>query len=288
MGWRRRLPLYRLTSRFKPGVRLLFVGDPGQLPPIGFGLTFHILADDPIVPKTELTTVMRQTAESGIPRVCAAIRSGRSPELLAGLGQREGVAFLDATTEEVLDRVMDVLAELGGIGSAQIICSVKRGPAGTFEINRHLQALVGVGKPLLGGRFFPGEPIIATRNDYDIGVMNGDLGIAIGETQSRELEADFNGRKISLPISYLPNIELAYAITCHKSQGSQFERVIIPITPSRLMDRTLLLTAVSRGQKQVYMVGDRAVFDSAITSPPVSSQRQVGLRHHLASMKVMT
>ncbi|MCA2431205.1 AAA family ATPase [Rhizobium leguminosarum] len=278
--------LYRLVSHFKPGVRILFVGDPGQLPPIGFGLTFHILVDAPQVPKTELTMVMRQTAESGIPQVCAAIRVGRPPKLLAGLANREGVAFLNTKTDEVFDQVMDVLAKLGGIRNAQIIGSVKRGPAGTFEINRQLQALAGIGKQLLCGRFFAGEPIIATRNDYDIGIMNGDLGSAIGETQSRELEADFSGRRIVIPQSYLPNVELAYAITCHKSQGSQFERVIIPITRNRLMDRTLLLTAVSRGQKQVFLIGERSVFDSAITAPPLSNQRQVGLRHHLSSMRV--
>ncbi|MFB9270059.1 AAA family ATPase [Bradyrhizobium erythrophlei] len=274
---------YRLVSHFRPGVRLLLVGDPGQLPPIGFGLTFHILAEDPNVPKTELTTVMRQTAESGIPEVCAAIRSGRPPELLAEFSDREGVAFLDAKIDEVADQVMDVLAKLGGFGRAQIVGSVKRGPAGTFELNRQLQALAGVGKQLLCGRFFPGEPIIATRNNYDIGIMNGDLGSAVGETQSHELEADFNGRKICIPRNYLANVDLAYAITCHKSQGSQFERVVIPVTRSRLMDRTLLLTAVSRGQKQVFLIGDRSVFDSAITSPPISTQRQVGLRYHLTS-----
>ncbi len=279
--------LYRLTSHFRPGVRLLLVGDTGQLPPIGFGLTFHVLADDPNIPKTELKKVMRQSAESGIPAVCAAIRSGRQPELLTGWSDREGVAFIDAKPAEVVDHVMDVLAQMGGIGKAQIIGSVKRGLGGTFEFNRQLQALAGSGKPLLCGRFFLGEPVIATRNDYDIGIMNGDLGIVMGETQDRELEADFSGRKITIPTSYLENIDLAYAITCHKSQGSQFERVIIPITRSRLMDRTLLLTAVSRGQKQVCLIGDRTLFEEAVALPPVSNRREVGLRHQLSSMKEM-
>lgn len=279
--------LYRLSSQFKPGVRLLLVGDTGQLPPIGFGLTFHVLADDPSTPKTELKTVMRQSAESGIPQVCAAIRAGRRPELLAGWSDGEGVTFISAKPEEVIDHVMDTLGRLGGIGKAQIIGSVKRGVGGTFEFNRQLQALAGSGKTLLCGRFFMGEPIIATRNDYDIGVMNGDLGTVMGETQERELQADFSGRKITIPRGYLQNIDLAYAITCHKSQGSEFERVIIPVTQSRLMDRTLLLTAVSRGQKQVFLVGDRSVFENAVTSPPMSRRRQVGLRHHLNSMKEM-
>jgi len=275
--------LYRLLSHFKPGVRVLFVGDPGQLPPIGFGLTFHILADVPSIPKTELTLVMRQTAESGIPEVCRAIRSGQPPKLLPGLVDREGVAFLNAKPNEVFDQTMDVLASLGGVGNAQIIGSVKRGPVGTFEINRRLQALIGFGKRLVCGRFFVGEPIIATRNDYDIGIMNGDLGNVLGQGQSGELEAEFTGKRIVIPQGYLQNVELAYAITCHKSQGSQFKRVIIPVTASRLLDRTWLLTAVSRGQTQVFLIGERSVFDSAVVALPVASQRQVGLRYHLPS-----
>lgn len=276
--------LYRLLSHFKPGVRVLFVGDPGQLPPIGFGLTFHILADDPSVQKTELTLVMRQTAESGIPEVCRAIRSGKPPRLLAGLASREGVAFMNASADEIFDQMMDVLAGLGGIGSAQIIGSVKRGSVGTIEINRRLQSLVsGRGQPICG-RFFVGEPIITVRNDYDIAVMNGDLGTVLGETKSGELEAEFGGRRIIIPSSYLQNVDLAYAITCHKSQGSQFEHVVIPITKSKLLDRTWLLTAVSRGQKQVFLIGDRSAFDRAIAAPPISNQRQVGLRHYLPSI----
>lgn len=279
--------LYRLVSHFKPGVRLLLVGDPGQLPPIGFGLTFHVLANARHVPKTELVKVMRQTAESGIPEVCAAVRSGRSPKLLADLSDADGVAFLDAEGEDILDRVMDVLAKLGGIGKAQIIGSVKQGLVGTFEINRQLQRLASAGKQLCCGMFFLGEPIIATRNDYEIGIMNGDLGSVIGENTSGELEADFGGRRILIPRNYLPNVELAYAITCHKSQGSQFERVIIPITRSKLMDRSWLLTAVSRGQKQVFLIGERQVLEGAIKAPSVSSQRQVGLLQLLSNNEAM-
>lgn len=278
--------LYRLMSHFKPGVRFLFVGDPGQLPPIGFGLTFHILADEPSVQKTELTLVMRQTAESGIPEVCRAIRSGQSPRLLAGLANREGVAFLNTSADEMFDQMIDVLADLGGIGSAQIIGSVKRGSVGTIEINRRLQTLMSGGRQLICGRFFAGEPIIAMRNDYDIAVMNGDLGTVVGETESGGLEAEFNSRRMVIPTSYLQNVELAYAITCHKSQGSQFERVVIPVAESKLLDRTWLLTAVSRGQKQVFLIGQRSVFDRAIAAPPISNQRQVGLRYHLSSIGI--
>ena len=277
--------LYRLVSHFKPGVRLLLVGDTGQLPPIGFGLTFHVLAENTGIPKTELRRVMRQSAESGIPEVCAAIRSGRPPALRSSLHGDDGVAFIEAATDDLVGSVMDVVAKLGGIGRAQIIGSVKSGAGGTFEFNTQFQAVASVGRSPLCDRFVSGDPIIATRNDYDIGIMNGDLGVAMGETADHELEADFNGRRIVLPRDYLQNVDLAYAITCHKSQGSQFERVIIPVTRSRLMDRTLLLTAVSRGHKQLFLVGDRAGFDDAIISTPGANLRQVGLRHYLNALK---
>jgi exodeoxyribonuclease V alpha subunit len=106
--------LYRLLRAMPPGARLLLVGDPGQLPPVGFGLTFHLLAVDAAVPRAVLTQPLRQTDASGIPRVCSAIREGRLPDLLAwNPDLRDGVAFIDATPCMIKETVLDVVAELG-------------------------------------------------------------------------------------------------------------------------------------------------------------------------------
>lgn len=120
----------------------------------------------------------------------------------------------------------------------------------------------------------------------------------IGMQNLTKLEArlrsckSLSGRGVKVNISAVAlgagvDRQLLYGITCHKSQGSQFERVIIPVKRSGLLESTLLLTAVSRGQKQVVVIGARSVFNDAITSRPVSNQRQVGLWHELTLMKEM-
>lgn len=271
--------VYRLLRRFPEGVRFLLVGDPGQLPPIGFGLTFHIFARTSEVPRTLLTQVMRQTAASGIPAVCAAIREGRVPALTAPDWDRlDGVSFIDAPANAVTDTVIDVMARVGGVGTAQVVGSVKNGPGGTVEINDRLHALCGPPHPLLNGQFYAGDPVIATHNDSSLGVMNGDLGLAVANGEAGGLRCRFDAGEKDVPAAYLAeHLELAYAISCHKAQGSEFPCVIIPVTPSRLLDRTLLLTAVSRARRQAILVGDRTLFARAITEPAMPDRRLVGL-----------
>lgn len=270
--------LYRLFRRCPPGTRFLLVGDPGQLPPVGFGLTFHVFTAEAILPRTELERVMRQTDASGIPAVCKAIRVGRVPTLSPpDRTTRTGVGFIDVPPAEITDTIIDLLERLGGIGAAQVVGAIKRGAGGVLEVNARLQRLMGARRSQLHGRFYAGDPVIATRNDYDLGVMNGELGVALENADAGALRCRFDTGEKVVSAAGLDDLDLAYAITCHKAQGSQFRRVIIPITPSRLLDRTLLLTAVSRAQEQAVLVGDRAAFEAAVVAPPEPSRRFVGL-----------
>lgn len=270
--------LYRLLRALEPGARLLLVGDPGQLAPVSFGLTFHVLAEDGATPRTTLKEVMRQTAASGIPRVCEAIRAGRAPALRAwDDGLRAGVSFVDCPPSRITERVVELLASLGGVRAAQVVGSTKSGPGTVGEINSRLHALASLGGTPAPGRFFLNEPVVATRNDYDIGVMNGELGTVLSATEDGGLVVRFDAGEKTMPAAYLDDLELAFAITCHKAQGSQFPRVIVPVTANRLLDRTLLLTAVSRAEEQVILVGDRAEFDAAVRRASGPSLRLVGL-----------
>lgn len=280
--------LYRLLRRFDPGARLLLVGDPGQLPPIGFGLTFHVLASDERIPRTVLSVTHRSTEESGIPAVCAAVRDGRVPALdVPNWARAGGVSFIEAGQGDITDCVIDVLERLGGADAAQVIGSVKRGPGGTLEINARLHALMAVGRRECAAGFREGEPVMMSRNDYDLGVMNGELGDVVGRDRRGGLLCRFSAGRVALPAASLGDLELAYAITCHKSQGSQFRRVVIPVRRNRLLDRTLLLTAISRAQEQVVLVGDRAAFEAAVAAPPGPSLRLVGLGRTLTSASAM-
>jgi exodeoxyribonuclease V alpha subunit len=129
------------------------------------------------------------------------------------------------------------------------------------------------------------DPVIFTVNDYDRELYNGSLG-RIEEIQVERPQAageplirvicDFDGREIVLSEGDLGNLELAYAITTHKAQGSQFKRVLIPITRNRLLDRTLIYTALTRGVEQVVFIGDRSAFNQAVKANPKSQERKVG------------
>lgn len=275
--------LYRLLRRSPPGMRLLLVGDPGQLAPIGFGLTFHVMAaatGSGSVSRTELTTVMRQADATGIPAVCRSIRSGNVPDLSSpNWFEDHGVSFLRASSTEVTNAVIDVLAHLGPMVSAQVIGSLKSGPGGVHEINQEMQRIRSSGRTLLNGHFFKGDPIIITRNNPDLGVMNGDLGEVISNAEDGGLSCRFDGVAVVLPRAMISDqVDLAYAITCHKAQGSEFPGVVVPIVAnSRLLDRTLLLTAVSRARRRVVLVGDYDAFAKAVTSPPHPARRRVGI-----------
>lgn len=270
--------LYRLMVHFVPGVRLLLVGDVGQLPPVSFGLTFHVFVGAPSVSTTALTRVMRQTEASGIPQVCAAIRRGEVPILAAPDWSRGGVSFVPVPPDQVTDAVLGAIARMGGVSrDVQVVGSVKRGRGAVVDINHRLQALRCPGKAQVAAGLFVDDPVIVTRNDYEVGVMNGELGIVREAAADGGLVVDFDGELKLLPAHLAGKVELAYAITCHKSQGSQFRRVVVPVTPSRLLDRTLLLTAVSRAQEQVVLVGDHDAFAAAVRAAPQSSVRKVGL-----------
>ena len=286
------LPLLWQVVRRIGDASLVLVGDPAQLPPIGFGLTFHVLIEHPAIPKTILDQVMRQSAETGIPTVAEAIRNGRCPELGAFSGLAPGVTFVDAGPEEAFDVIFDIGARLAkdGLcrGDAQIIAPVNAGPAGILAINRRfhelrMRASNGAFR-LVPGRtdIAEGDPVVWTRNDYERDLMNGSTG-RIVEARSDFATALIDGREHRLSAADGNFIELAYAISVHKAQGSQWPLVIVPVYRSRILDRTLVYTAATRAAKQVVFVGDRSVFSTAVEMPSKNLTRDVTLASRLRS-----
>jgi exodeoxyribonuclease V alpha subunit len=138
------------------------------------------------------------------------------------------------------------------------------------------------GRPSYMG-FSSGEPVIWLVNDWTEGLLNGSLGL-VRDGDEDALTIDFDDQVHLIGRSRIEDLALAYAITTHKAQGSQFRRVVIPILQSRLLDRTLLYTAMTRAQEQVVFVGDRAAFEGAIMAPPQISWRDVGLDSHLFAL----
>ena len=287
------LPLLWQVVRRAGDASLVLVGDPAQLPPIGFGLTFHVLIEHPGIPRTILDRVMRQSAETGIPTVAEAIRNGRCPELGPFRGLAPGVTFIDAAPEEAFDVIFDTGSRLAkdGLrrGDAQIVAPVNAGPAGILAINRRFHELRIQGSAhtprLVPGRadIAEGDPVIWTRNDYERDLMNGSTG-RIVEAHRDHARAVIDGQEHRLGAADASNIELAYAISVHKAQGSQWPLVIVPVHRSRILDRTLIYTAATRASQQVVFVGDRNVFNSAVAMAPRNLKRDITLASRLRSI----
>ena len=272
------LPLaYMLLRSIPEDCRMLLVGDPYQLPPIGMGIVFSAYCEDDRVPKVELTVVHRQAKETGIPFLAGQIRSGVMPDLGPFLGPGKGISFLECSEKEALGQVIEVLGALGGPGETQILGAVKRGPAGIRAINEALYNLRSVGKPTWEG-FSPGDPVIYLQNDYDRLIWNGTLGVvdSVG-TSSISVLWDGHEQPMAMTWEDKENLDLAYAISIHKAQGSQFTRVIVPVFPSRLLDRTLIYTAITRATEQVVILGDKKILEQALAAPPAPHRRKHGL-----------
>ncbi len=279
--------VYRLMRALPERLRLLLVGDPFQLPPIGPGLVFHALAESDAVPQQELTQVHRQAAGSSIPTFAQEIRQGRVPAFDSFTGAAPGVMFIETASQHITRTVIDVRQALANYGEVQILGVTKRGDAGVETINAAIHKLVAVDRPEIPGwGLAETEPVIHLVNDYDRDLFNGSLGRirrivadrSEAGTYSCTVECDFDGVVHRFAEDALDRLELAHAITVHKAQGSQFQRVIIPVVWSRLLDRTLIYTALTRAVDQVVLVGDRKALTNAITAPPRSKLRQVGFQ----------
>jgi exodeoxyribonuclease V alpha subunit len=273
--------MYRVIRNLPDGVRLLLVGDPYQLPPIGFGLVFHKLAESNTIPRVELTQVHRQAESTGIPAIAFAIRHGVVPQLSEFHGLGVGVSFINCPPEKIVDLLFDVSKEWGHKTDIKILGVTKSSEAGVRAINEYFHYSMSAGKRRLQSwQFAVGDPVIYLENDYERLLFNGTLGYitdVITERGEPAMSCDFDGVVHILKEPDMDKIALAYSITVHKAQGSQFNRIAIPITKSRLLDRTLIYTALTRGIEQVVLIGDRRAFSQAIASPPAVSLREVGL-----------
>lgn len=276
--------LYRIIRAAPVGCRFLMVGDDGQLPPVGFGLTFHALLGVGAIPRTMLTEVMRQAAETGIPAFAQTVRNGHLPDVPAHSAEADvGVSIAACAARDVVATAVAIRRTIAG---SQIVGSIKGvGEAtdgGTVAMNQLLHEAWSASNRLASADFFRGEPVMWTVNDYDLDLWNGSLGKVIGMTDEG-LAVRFDEGDRVIRVELLGNLDHAWAITTHKAQGSQFETVIVPVTSSRILDRTLLYTAITRARRRVILVGDPTVIGKAIRHLPHSSRRTTWLREAVES-----
>lgn len=294
------ITMSRICEALPQEVRLVLVGDPNQLMPVGPGLVLHALATVPGVPLVELKVVKRYGGEIGA--AATAIRDGKWPDLPAD--ETAAISFIPAGAADANSLAAAVL-RLYALDpeNTQILSSRRNRPDGTKNLNAICQARLTSGaKPLMVWShehdalvhtgIHLGDPLLCTRNMWDRGLQNGSLGIVVQiEDVPRLLTGDAGGELgsaiawvewddgVRRPIveEMLDDLELGYAITVHKAQGSQWPRVIVPVTGNRLLDRTLVYTAVTRAQQQVILVGDAQAARNAVEGLPRAQQRQVAL-----------
>jgi len=170
--------------------------------------------------------------------------------------------------------VADVVADLGGFREARVVGSRRAGPDGVDTLNALFHARLAAPGPAF--RLRVGEPVMWVKNDCDRDLFNGTMGYVTDAQIDGRFSVDFDGRVLELGPDDLDSIELAYAATAHKLQGSSFPRVVVPVLSNRNMDRTLIYTAITRAQIQVVLVGDPKHIAGIIEAPPRPSIREVG------------
>ena len=299
--------LYKLLRLIGPGGRLLLVGDDMQLPPIEAGLTFHRFCQpESSVPQFHMKQNYRQANSTGLPAVCNLIRDGTWPRLQAYGGPGVGVSVAPCASSQAADLIAGLYDELvyaeGQEDQVQVL-SVTRGdrretPLSVVGVNKNLYERRLIGRTpikLPGGPsgFCEGCPVLFTENDSDRGLNNGSLGRIVKAFERHEVHADGEGSE-TLPVCLATfdgeehllteedfvrqRVMRAYSMTVHKSQGSQWSRVIVLLERSVLLDRTLIYTAVTRATRQVVLVGDIAAAATAVAEPPRAQNRLVGLK----------
>lgn len=272
-----------LLQAIPASAHVLFVGDVDQLPSVGAGNILKDFIASQCFRVIRLSQIFRQNKRSGIVQIAHGILSGNSasPAVVdntADLNAKYDLHFIRALTPQHALSVIEELCTnfipshygVNGIRDIQVLAPMHRGEAGIGNINSFLQQKLNPRSEFLqfgGLRFSLGDKVIQTRNNYDKGIFNGDLGyITALSLEHGSIAVDFDGSIVDLQRSDLADLQLAYSISIHKSQGSEFPVVIIPLLRQHfvMLQRNLLYTGITRGRKKVFIVGDPTAWAMAV------------------------
>jgi exodeoxyribonuclease V alpha subunit len=290
-----------LLKALRPGTHLLLVGDVDQLPSVGAGDVLRDVIDSGAAPLTRLSAIFRQAAGSHIITNAHRINHGEMPIFVgAARGPTPAEASRDAGSplqsgdfflfpaeapEEAGNWVQEVVClripQKFGYDpqDIQVLAPMYRGPAGVTALNQRLQQALNPPSPLkpekalYGQVFRPGDRVMQTQNNYDKDAYNGDIGRVLAlDPIEHALMVDFDGRQVTYDWSECDQLVLAYAVSVHKGQGSEFPVVVIPLVTSHYMmlQRNLLYTAVTRAKKLCVLVGSRKAIGIAVKNDKVA------------------
>lgn len=302
-----------LLRALAPGTRLIMVGDSDQLPSVGPGNVLRDMVDSGQIPVVRLTEIFRQSGRSAIVTNAHRINEGQMP-ILEGL---EDFGFEPMEEQETVIRRLIALnsgkaAKLGAqepLQDIQVLAPMKKGPLGVYNLNKRLQEALNPPAHKKKERkygdvvFREGDKVMQIKNDYRLawtrslphqppemgeGVYNGDLGTIMSiDLYEQTLEVLFDdGRSVVYSFSMLEELELAYCISIHKSQGSEFPIVLLPLLggPPMLLNRNLLYTAVTRARHMVYILGRQSCIQQMVRNNQVK-RRYSGLARFLCRQK---
>ena len=288
--------MYHLLKAVPSQATLILVGDVNQLPSVGAGNVLGDIIVSQVVPVSRLNKIFRQARTSRIIINAHAINDGRLPDLQYGRpdGLRDDFYFIEQDDPQ---RIIEIVRELvrvriprrfglDAFDEIQVLSPMHRGLLGAGNLNRELQKTLNPGADGIARgdeKFMVSDKVMQIRNNYDKNVFNGDIGRVVRiEPASREMAVNFDGREVPYDFSDLDEIVLAYAVSVHKSQGSEYPAVVIPIHTQHyvLLQRNLIYTAVTRGRRLVVLVGTRKALAIGINNNK-TGERQTYLKQRL-------
>ena len=286
--------MHALLKAVPDHAALILVGDVDQLPSVGPGQVLADMIGSGVVPVVRLTEVFRQAAESRIIVNAHRINQGLMPEWAQDpASDFHFVECVDA--EDGVAKILQIVRDriparygLDPIRDVQVLCPMNRGGLGARSLNIDLQQALNPPGELrverFGSTYGIGDKVMQVENDYDKEVYNGDLGVVRSiDAEAAEMVLEFDGREVTYGFGELDEIVLAYATTIHKSQGSEYPAVVIPLTTQHypMLQRNLLYTAVTRGKRLVVIVGQKKAMAIAVKGKQ-TGRRWSKLREWLA------
>ena len=283
-----------LVKAISSKTAVIFVGDVDQLPSVGPGAFLSDLIESNAVPVIRLTEVFRQAATSWIIKAAHQINAGRMP-VFPSKEEKGDCYFLSVEDNEQMPEILTTLVRtrlpkaygVNPIKDIQILCPMNRGSAGARTLNEVLQLALNPPTEAsvlkFGTKFSVGDKVMQIENNYDRDVFNGDIGFVTRlDAEEEELTVDFDGREVVYPYGELDELVLCYATTIHKSQGSEYPIVVLPITMQHyvMLKRNLIYTGVTRGKMLVILVGQKKALAMAVRGKQTIA-RNTGLRHWL-------
>lgn len=286
--------MHHLLKAIPQGATFILVGDVNQIPSVGAGNVLNDIISSGAVPVIELNEIFRQARESMIIVNAHRITSGTMPLLKSSQEKLDDFYFIEKEDpEDVLKIILELTGEriprrfgFDPVDDIQVLTPMHRGIVGTENLNMELQKVFNPGQSVItrGSQSFRiHDKVMQIKNNYDKEVFNGDIGrIKRIDTESHEVKVSFDGRYVVYDYADLDEIVLAYAVSVHKSQGSEFPAVVIPILTQHymLLQRNLIYTGVTRGKKLVVMVGTKKALSLGIRNDK-TRKRYTYLRYRL-------